>query len=1019
MSAVDYDRWGNVVRSTDPMGTWTATEYDGVYGLFPEKVCNALFCSRAWWDPALGVATATMDANTQITRFDHDAFGRATTVTRPDAGVTETQYLDWGVTTGPVAQRQRVRTETSTGSAGGVLASEAWVDGLGRTYRTVDEGGVTRDVEYVDTSARPSRQSNPYGPGEVPVWTVFTYDAAKRPISVQAPDGSGVQTVYAVGSVTSRDQLGAETVRHLDEFGRVVTVEERLRPCPTCAPAGSVTTYRYDALSRLVSITDPAGNASTNDWDALGRNLKRCDPDRGCQGWTYRDDGLPRTRTDAMGQVTRWSYDAIGRPSTREELDPAGVVTRTVTQIYDRDPGTGATQGHSLGHLLREEDTAGTATSSEAFWYDAVGRVERTEKCVDAHCSELGYAFDPTGRLTTLTYPDASGALTAASERVAYTYDAAGRLASVGGYVTTLSYDAAGLPTHIGYANGVETQLDYDPARLWLDKIEVSHPAQGQYFLADYHHDPAGRIDHEVVHDPTLVEQDFAYDELGRLVTVGSPDPRLRQQFAYNPIGNMVWNSLLGDYHYTDPAHAHAVTKTDNGETYAYDANGNMTQARGMMIAWTPDDRVRSIANPSTGVERTFAYDASGQRVRETTPGGTTFTFGRYVERDPAGGLVKYYWAGDLLVARRDAAGVVYFHQDQTHSTRLVTDAAGVVVNRYRYAAYGAKQSGSETVANDVTTFGGRDAGGEFGLVYMNARWYDPRLGKFLSADSIIPVPYDPQALNRYAYVLNDPVNYWDPSGHRPISTEARARNVQYRKETAAQARRAFVSVYTSPPCNPGFTGCDADPLNPRTAMEVYERMQRERAYLNQIHEYAEGNTSRQEARRGKAHSGVEAAGGGVDSLLEVSTRISGDRGLLLAGPYADPMTDPSDPSWAQVRELDEQLKVLQWEQDEANRDFEEANARMMGEFWGWFAAFTEVWSGWFYNPEDFIDTTTKYVDATEAEKKFGRAKDEYNAAWSRLQDVQQRTKATSEARESAYRAATVDYKDCGSRVCR
>ncbi|MBK8129277.1 MAG: RHS repeat-associated core domain-containing protein [bacterium] len=54
----------------------------------------------------------------------------------------------------------------------------------------------------------------------------------------------------------------------------------------------------------------------------------------------------------------------------------------------------------------------------------------------------------------------------------------------------------------------------------------------------------------------------------------------------------------------------------------------------------------------------------------------------------------------------------------------------------------------------------------ELGLLYYNARFYAPGLGRFLSADSIVPNPTNPQSLNRYSYVLNSPVNFTDPTGH-------------------------------------------------------------------------------------------------------------------------------------------------------------------------------------------------------------------------------------------------------------
>ncbi len=65
-----------------------------------------------------------------------------------------------------------------------------------------------------------------------------------------------------------------------------------------------------------------------------------------------------------------------------------------------------------------------------------------------------------------------------------------------------------------------------------------------------------------------------------------------------------------------------------------------------------------------------------------------------------------------------------------------------------------------------VHLYTGQEVDGETGLYNYNARLYSPELGRFISADSIIPDPTDPQSLNRYSYVRNDPINAIDPTGH-------------------------------------------------------------------------------------------------------------------------------------------------------------------------------------------------------------------------------------------------------------
>jgi len=101
-------------------------------------------------------------------------------------------------------------------------------------------------------------------------------------------------------------------------------------------------------------------------------------------------------------------------------------------------------------------------------------------------------------------------------------------------------------------------------------------------------------------------------------------------------------------------------------------------------------------------------------------------------------------------------------------SASLVANDQGGVVGRQWYFPYGEVRWRAGTLPTDFTFTGQRlDAG--TGLYLMGARWYDPRIGRWISADTVVPEPGEPQALNRYAYVTNNPLRYTDPSGHIPF----------------------------------------------------------------------------------------------------------------------------------------------------------------------------------------------------------------------------------------------------------
>jgi RHS repeat-associated protein len=128
----------------------------------------------------------------------------------------------------------------------------------------------------------------------------------------------------------------------------------------------------------------------------------------------------------------------------------------------------------------------------------------------------------------------------------------------------------------------------------------------------------------------------------------------------------------------------------------------------------------------------------------------------------------SYYFAGSQLVAVRTQIGSTstlnFLHSDHLGSTSLATDASGNVVARQWYDAWGSIRSGG-SMPTDIG-YTGQHGNLEVGLLFYRARFYAPSLGRFLSADTIVPDGKNPQQFNRYAYALNDPIRYVDPTGH-------------------------------------------------------------------------------------------------------------------------------------------------------------------------------------------------------------------------------------------------------------
>ncbi|MGH2687537.1 MAG: RHS repeat domain-containing protein, partial [Actinomycetota bacterium] len=404
-----------------------------------------------------------------------------------------------------------------------------------------------------------------------------------------------------------------------------------------------------------------------------------------------------------------------------------------------------------------------------------LGRVVVEDRCVSSACKHFEFSYDTLDRLATLTYPD--------GEQVDYDYDAEGRLDRVTtpgpapDYVTDLEWTPAGQLESMTYGNGAETTYSYDPEREWLEHATVVSGGQ-QLYDASYGMDPAGRIDSMTVDrgSGTPSTWSFEYDELNRLTLageVGSPS----ETYSYDSIGNLLTKGSA-TYEYAIAGMPHAVSKV-GATRYDYNANGNRI-AKGLCepsascasytqtasYVYDAENRLTQFTDVPTGVSTSYAYAPGGQRVRAAVAGGETrLFFGDLVEtRD--GDDIYYYYAGPIRVAMKDTTGArTWYHHDHLGSVRLRTGEQGQQVESADYEPFGEASSASGEAGENPWDFAGHRTDGDSGLVYMNARYYDAEIGRFLTADPVVADPKDPQSLNRYAYASNNPISNVDPTG--------------------------------------------------------------------------------------------------------------------------------------------------------------------------------------------------------------------------------------------------------------
>ncbi|MEK6974618.1 MAG: RHS repeat-associated core domain-containing protein, partial [Nanoarchaeota archaeon] len=201
-----------------------------------------------------------------------------------------------------------------------------------------------------------------------------------------------------------------------------------------------------------------------------------------------------------------------------------------------------------------------------------------------------------------------------------------------------------------------------------------------------------------------------------------------------------------------------------------YDANGNLIQGFGKYFEYDGFNHLVKARNSTNDLIAQYYYDDEGNRLKKfetfnATNNQSTYYMGGFIQVRNISGVFNstFYYANDVLVGEKRYDGKTYFyHPDHLGSTQLITDQNGNVVENTSYDPYG-------TVIQDGKSryqFTGKELDRETNFEYYGARYYYPWLARFIQPDPLIQNYYNPQSLNRYSYVLNNPYRYIDPSGH-------------------------------------------------------------------------------------------------------------------------------------------------------------------------------------------------------------------------------------------------------------
>jgi RHS repeat-associated protein len=808
-----YDLLNHLSTATDPTGNVIAYTVD--------SLGRALGVN----DPDQGLWTYTYDADgnvltetdalvTPVVSYAYDALNRLSSKTTSGDGNTFTWAYDQAVGGGPGSH-----AHTGTWSAEAVLVGgysnlfqaptvspnqtytvSIWLQGAGSVYLYVDNGNwgsnvagqqCTASSSWSQCSMTVATGSNTqmtfivqdnYGGGTVYIDDAF-FGVAGQANTLANPGFESGNGSWGYGSAFSIGQ-SSSNLAHTGTWSAeaaLVGGYSNLFQAPTVAPNQTYTVSIWLQGSGSVYLYVDNGNWGSN---VAGQQCTAS------SYWTQCSMTVPTGSNTQMTFIIQDNYGGGGNVYIDDAFFGVSGQTNTLANpgfesgngswgygsAFSIVQSSGPTY-YNVGRLTTKTDPYG----SQTFNYDNVGNVVATIRTTDGVNYPFSYTYDIVGRLLTEGFPDGDSVGTVV-------YDAAGRLSSIPSLVTSVAYDALGRATQVVNANGTTQTSAYDTNRQWLTNVTTT---QGTTNLQNvtYGFDADGNRTSVTSTSTSSSDESwtYGYDELHRVVSAtDTSNSAYNQTFSYAANGNILTNSRVGTYTYPSQGAGsvlpHAVTAA-SGNTYAYNANGQMTSRAGTALSWNGDHLM------SNDGSNAYYYGGNRELLKLVNGSNTTRYLGDDFEVSPNGVQNKYI-AGVAVRVGTGSSASRWIHSDFNGSLQVQTDGNGNESMRKKYYVTGDALSTTGTDSQSKGFTGQRQESS--GLTYMHERFYDPLLGRFVSPDPATPEHHGNAGLNRYAYAMNDFVNNEDTSGFMiPMDGGGACGNLACVKSVTASRARA------------------------------------------------------------------------------------------------------------------------------------------------------------------------------------------------------------------------------------
>ena len=568
------------------------------------------------------------------------------------------------------------------------------------------------------------------------VTTKYTYDDRGNKTSEVYANGAKKTYEYnnrnLVVKTQSYDKEGTKTLisrYRYDDYGQLLEMTD-YRVSSETETAYRYTEYTYDQRGRITAFAEISQNAQPTADDIKAHQIR----------YTYNEDG----------NLSKVSY-----PTTKDGI-------QSLSYIYDENGWLQEIKGelHSKGQT--------TEKVLRSYTYDAYGKVKE----IKDHRNLLNNSDQAVQKV--------------------YTYDSFDR-------VKEMTY------TDLETGKVMESyQYSYDKNSNIIEKIAVNnYPKEDSDKVNEtksYTYDTLGRLTKTVTTDHSKDDKTktvtYTYDNVGNRLK--EDDGTTTTSYTYNGLDQLKTSTK------------EKRTAVDEVRQYSYDANGNQTDVKntktGQTESYTYDaeNRLSKVSvtdkDGKTGVIQQNRYNGDGQRIQKVEGSKTT----NYYYQD---GVVSYTTDGDnsqtsqnligtdgnILATQRygsDHTDYLLYHKDIQGSTTSLVKEDGSADATYRYTDFGETTINGDNKAENEVCYTGGIYDQSTGLYYLNARYYNPEDGRFVTEDTYRGETAKPETGHLYAYCANNPVNYVDPSGHKAKTV------IYYNKKGKDFKKQAMHSPY-------------------------------------------------------------------------------------------------------------------------------------------------------------------------------------------------------------------------------